>query len=613
MCAILLKSTFLAASVAIFLPLFPLLGNDINTGGQKGIVRTLSTETYGKTGFTIGGAAKYGTELEYIAGPSGKGNVINQSTNRTVSRTNPHLISGNVFGAFGLTDFWDVAIDLPLYYDVTGWNKEKRSGIGDLELSTKMAYPFGRDSAWLTNAYALKVLLPTGSSNRGFFPRHVYYLTNSTMSDTDAVFALKTVYFNPQIIWSMDFGMLNPRLPLRLHFNLGGILATKKSNSAVVAAVGFEVTPHPVITFFTEISGESRVKWYTEIFSPRSFINDPFWVTPGVRFSLPKGLYVTLAGDIGIARDDKQYRSNFRREGYAYSTKSVPRYNAQFTFSWEGIGIPPDRDHDDIPDRKDLCIRQAEDIDGFEDADGCPDIDNDNDGIIDTRDSCPLEPAICSGCPILDADNDGINDDVDRCINDPEDLDGFSDTDGCPDPDNDNDGIVDTKDTCPDKAEDSDGFEDSDGCPDFDNDSDGIPDSSDKCPTLKGIPENDGCPKTEEIKRGKLILEGVNFESGKAVLTPGSYTTLNRVRESLAEWENVRCEIRGHTDNIGSEELNLRLSKARAEAVMEYLVRNGIEPSRLRAIGLGESAPVANNRTAEGRAMNRRVELQRID
>jgi hypothetical protein len=99
-----------------------------------------------------------------------------------------------------------------------------------------------------------------------------------------------------------------------------------------------------------------------------------------------------------------------------------------------------------------------------------------------------------------------------------EDKDGFEDDDGCPDLDNDKDGILDANDLCPDKPEDLDGFEDSDGCPELDNDGDGVVDSLDKCPGVKGLPTNDGCPKTQEIQRGKLILAGVTFMSGKAVL-----------------------------------------------------------------------------------------------
>lgn len=588
------------------------MANDINTGGQKGIVRTLSTETLGKTGFHLGGAAKYGTEREYTAGPGGSSRITRTSNGSSVDATAPHLVSGNIFAGYGITGFWDVAVDLPFYYDIAGWKDEKRTGIGDLELSTKMAYPFGRDDAWLTNAYALKVLLPTGSTNRGFFSRHVYYLTKNNVDDTDAVFSVKTVYFNPQVIWSMDFSRLNSRLPLMLHANLGGVVATKKSNSALVAAVGLELRPHKVITIFTEISGESRVKWYTDHFAITDFINDPFWSTSGVKCNFPKGFYLTLAGDIGIAKSDDDYRTSFSREGYNYSTKSVPRYNVQLTFGWQGISIKPDRDKDGVPDRDDECIALAEDIDGFQDSDGCPDPDNDQDGVLDVKDSCPLEPATCSGCPVLDADNDGINDDLDKCVNEPEDIDGFEDSDGCPDLDNDRDGINDQNDRCPQKAEDSDGFEDNDGCPDLDNDGDGIPDATDNCPGVKGLAENNGCPKTEEIK-GKLVLRGVNFESGKSVLTPSSFAVLDQVYESLSEWPDVKIEIRGHTDNLGSDALNQKLSQSRADAVRDYLMRKGIDSSRLRSVGYGESSPIANNRTAAGRAQNRRVEMKRID
>jgi outer membrane protein OmpA-like peptidoglycan-associated protein len=589
-----------------------LWANDLNTGGQKGIVRTLSTETLGKTGVNIGGAFKYATEMEYISGPNRSTSVINTRTDRAVDRSTPHLFSGNIFAAYGLTSFWDVGIDLPLYYDLPGWNNEHRSGIGDLELTTKMAYPYGRDDAWLTNAYSLKVLLPTGSTDRGFFARHVYYLTSDNMNDTNAVFSVKTVYFNPQMIWSFDFSRLNGGPPLLLHANFGGVIATQKSNSAVVAAIGLEFRPHEAVTFFTEMSGESRVKWYTNAFKITDFINDPFRVTPGMKINWKNGLYLTLAGDIGVSKKSTRFNTTFLRRGYAYSTKALPRYGAQLTLGWEVKSDKPDRDRDGIPDSNDECKSNAEDIDGFQDNDGCPDLDNDNDGVIDMSDSCPLEPAVCSGCPVIDKDNDKIYDDVDKCINEPEDFDGFKDVDGCPDLDNDNDGIYDANDKCPNNTEDMDGFEDSDGCPDLDNDGDGIPDVDDKCPGVKGVPENNGCPKTEEIK-GKLILEGVNFESGKAILTATSYNVLDRVYESLREWENVMVEIRGHTDNQGNDEYNKQLSQTRAETVMQYFINKGIKSDRLRAIGFGESSPIADNRTAAGRAQNRRVELQRVD
>ncbi|MFO7653443.1 MAG: OmpA family protein [Candidatus Krumholzibacteriia bacterium] len=259
-----------------------------------------------------------------------------------------------------------------------------------------------------------------------------------------------------------------------------------------------------------------------------------------------------------------------------------------------------DRDGDGIPDRYDGCPDEPEDFDGFEDSDGCPDPDNDGDGIPDVDDECPDQP---------------------------EDFDGFEDEDGCPDFDNDGDGILDVNDACPDEPEDFDGFEDEDGCPDLDNDGDGVPDTEDLCPdTRPGVTVGpDGCPETEVTAPaaprpplvpdvgGGLVLEGVQFVSGSAQLTPESISVLTRVADSLHERPELRIEVRGHTDSTGGAEINRDLSHKRASAVRDVLVQLGIAPRRLVAVGYGEDYPIASNETREGRAQNRRVELHRID
>jgi outer membrane protein OmpA-like peptidoglycan-associated protein len=146
-----------------------------------------------------------------------------------------------------------------------------------------------------------------------------------------------------------------------------------------------------------------------------------------------------------------------------------------------------------------------------------------------------------------------------------------------------------------------------------------VPDSLDKCPDVPGDKDNEGCPKPEEkpkakeIKRGRVVLRGVNFETGKAVLTEESFQILDRVYESLVEWPEVKVEIRGHTDSVGSRLYNKRLSRKRAESVRNYLISRGISSDRLEAEGMGEDDPIADNATAAGRALNRRVELHRID
>jgi outer membrane protein OmpA-like peptidoglycan-associated protein len=230
-----------------------------------------------------------------------------------------------------------------------------------------------------------------------------------------------------------------------------------------------------------------------------------------------------------------------------------------------------------------------------------------------------------------DRDGDGIPDDIDQCPDVPEDKDGFEDEDGCPDYDNDKDGIYDAQDECPNDPEDRDGFQDADGCPDPDNDKDGICDpwvaeqgkqaqyakickGSDQCPnqpeTFNGFKDDDGCPdeKPQEIKQ-KLTLRGVNFKTASAELLEESYYVLEQVYNSLEAYQNVKIEISGHTDDQGGAQYNLVLSYQRAKAVMDYLIMRGISPDRMVAKGYGKDRPVTSNSTAEGRAINRRVEI----
>ena len=253
---------------------------------------------------------------------------------------------------------------------------------------------------------------------------------------------------------------------------------------------------------------------------------------------------------------------------------------------------PGDRDHDGIPDNVDKCPDQPEDRDGFEDTDGCPDPDNDKDGILDTDDKCP---------------------------NEPEDKDGFQDADGCPDPDNDTDGIPDATDKCPNEPEDKDNFEDADGCPDPDNDKDGVADLDDQCPNEPGPPDGDrpGCPRKpalvvvtdKEIK----ITQQIHFEFDKDIIRPESFPILDAVAEVLQKNPDMRIEIQGHTDNKGSAKYNAKLSDRRAASVRKYLVSHGVAADRLVSHGYGLSRPLVPNDTEQNRALNRRVQFMRTE
>jgi OOP family OmpA-OmpF porin len=248
---------------------------------------------------------------------------------------------------------------------------------------------------------------------------------------------------------------------------------------------------------------------------------------------------------------------------------------------------PGDRDGDGVPDDRDECADRPEDKDGFEDGDGCPEKDNDGDGLVDAVDECPDKP---------------------------EDKDDFEDQDGCPDDDNDKDKLADKVDQCPDKPEDADGNADDDGCPDCDDDGDGVlecPDALDKCPGEKGQAP-DGCSKYKNVvvTDSKIeIKETIFFETGRATIKAVSFPLLDEVARALADNPTIAVRIEGHTDSQGKDRYNLVLSRARAAAVRRYLMGRGIPGRRMVSKGYGETRPIADNRTAEGRAENRRVEF----
>ncbi len=217
-----------------------------------------------------------------------------------------------------------------------------------------------------------------------------------------------------------------------------------------------------------------------------------------------------------------------------------------------------------------------------------------------------------------DPDLDGVRGALDRCPDEPEDRDGFGDADGCPDPDNDLDGRLDAHDQCPLEAEDVDGQMDQDGCPDLDADGDGVQDNLDKCPNEPGTSVNQGCARLryrglELTASAVRLLEPVLFDDGAAIIRSVSYAVLDAVVELLREHASIALEVQGHTDSQGEDAVNMKLSQARAEAVVRYLADHGIQASRLTAKGYGETRPMESNRTSQGRAINRRIELVRKD
>lgn len=174
--------------------------------------------------------------------------------------------------------------------------------------------------------------------------------------------------------------------------------------------------------------------------------------------------------------------------------------------------------------------------------------------------------------------------------------------------DRDNDGIDDENDACPDQS----GPYSLQGCPDSDGDT--VPDHKDNCPSTTGSPKNNGCPIISKnvLKVFDEALEGIVFESSKDVIKPSSYEVLDKIVGIMSQNKDFQLKISGHTDSQGNDRQNLTLSDKRAQATKQYLIDNGISVDRLESIGYGETKPMADNTTAEGRATNRRVEFEVI-
>lgn len=172
----------------------------------------------------------------------------------------------------------------------------------------------------------------------------------------------------------------------------------------------------------------------------------------------------------------------------------------------------------------------------------------------------------------------------------------------------DSDGVLDRDDDCIDQAGDA----KNKGCPWPDKDNDGVPDDKDNCPEEVGTQENNGCPIvpskfTEFIESDK---NNILFTVSSSQLDSDAKFTLNSVKTLLDFYTKTSITIEGYASTDGSIDYNQKLSEERAMEIKNYLVSNNIAPERLSIIGYGESRPIANNSTPDGRAKNRRAQIK---
>ncbi len=486
--------------------------------------------------------------------------------------------------ALGLFGFLQLGVDIPFYFITEGDlpTAFNESALGDVRFRAQASlFHTGDDDGGFGAGLLLDFTVPTGAEE---------YFVGSP-----------GVTFGPRLALDGHFG------PLWIGGNFGALFREEARfgadgviGNALVFGLAAEVE---ILRGMLLATGDIFGRTPAQDFG--STPNTPVEGLLGGKLITTSGVQVTMAAGSGML-----------------AGLGAPEFRMLF-----GVGYAErddDFDDDGVDNSADACPEEAEDADGYEDGDGCPELDNDGDAIADGDDECPLSPEDMDGfededgCPDPDNDGDGVYDEDDQCREEAEDADGFEDDDGCPDPDNDGDEVLDATDQCPAEPEDMDGFEDDDGCPEPDNDADEIPDAEDACPNEPGMLEDRGCPPAE-VKATRTdsqieITSKVSFENKSDVLLEESFDVLNQVAFILKRAPEVtKVEVAGHTDTKGSTRSNQELSERRANAVRDYLVGRGIAAERLTAVGYGESQPLEKGSSAEANAKNRRVEFKIVE
>jgi outer membrane protein OmpA-like peptidoglycan-associated protein len=607
------KFVILQAVLSMFLIAFSSDNPSINKDGHVGLISVYSAKSLGKTRLVVTTFADFANDNSYvrriILKDTGAAKYDTLHPISTIFRIQPNL-------AFGITNFFDISLALPLYFDLVE-SISPQGGIGDLKLSTKLRIP-GNNHRVLDAAMLTALTFPTGNKSDGYFPEHTYYY--ETKSNSDSLTSVPSFYSSKNVDIDIEAIVTLNASWLHLYLNSGCVFTVNPYIDNVLIIKGaLEIRPSSNFALFTEITSESR---FYNVAHGFNIGNDPFWIIPGISINTNGGGVLTLSGGVNLS-SNKEINYYDHSGNRRFTTKIQPTWQIALQIGWSGVLHIQDSDDDLISDRDDKCPSAPEDLDGFEDQDGCPDFDNDKDNVSDSLDKCPNVPEDLDGindddgCPDIDNDQDGIQDTLDKCPKVAEDIDGFEDNDGCPDNDNDQDGVPDSVDKCISVPEDLDGFQDNDGCPDLDNDLDDVPDSLDKCPDLQGVKEEMGCPalknKPKEIKMGRVILPGVAFEPKTAFLVQSAYRILDQLYESLAGYPSILLEIRAHTDATVGLGNTTVLTTKRANVIRDYLVGRGISGDRLISVGKGDSEPIADNSSIPGRQLNNRIEIFRVN
>jgi outer membrane protein OmpA-like peptidoglycan-associated protein len=514
------------------------LANNLNTGGQSGIDNTYSAYSIGQGSFQMGLSIKgeYGNEALHENLSNG-GRILHDVL----------LYSQDLNLALGVTNWMDVAVDLPFYQDQLNGFDNGTVGLGDLSASLKIMHPGMKSDALIRLAYIMRVSLPTGDFEKGYYPRDPQYSHVSSINSGGA-FTSNGYNLNPMLAWTFDLTRIKAPKPYLVHVNFGmdALFYTDdktnipQENTAMVGALAVEWMAKPDWSLFMELYGKSRI--YNIISGPflDVFARDRIDLAVGTKNTFQSGWSAAFAveGSLSTQENFTHWTTNHSGDGVKnYGTQPTPVIGATLTIGFGQTGKNADSDFDSNPNSTDKCPNDAEDYDGYEDVDGCPD---------------PVHVAVA---PMM------ITDTV----------------------------VVTKRDTIT-----------------------IVKNDTIRVAVIDSLKYQAQQDPNAIFGFGKTTFPAINFKTGSDSLNRSSFKTLNDIALSMKNFPAVSLQVLGFTDNTGSEAINKTLSTRRAEAVVTYLISQGVPSSRLLALGMGTENPVGNNTTAQGRLLNRRVEFKRI-
>ncbi len=545
-----------------------------------------------------------GVTLNYAHNPLVFGTINTDGSFSQLNAVIAHQLIGHVDLAGSFLDRVMLTASLPVVLvdkggvSAAGAVASDRVSVGDLRFGL-MVRLYGQP---YRSAFSISIGGEIWVPWRQFFPDDI----PSTSSDTFVRGIPKIVLggLSNKVLWSLTGGVL-----LRSHSTIGDPALGAESNSELQlgAAIAYANTNirfaiGPEVVASTAILGDNAFKVSTT--NVEALL--------GIHYNVAHVLQLGLGGGVGILRQAGTPDGRvLLRIAYAPWPKDKQ--------------APKDRDHDGILDDDDICPDVHKGPHPDPQRLGCPIGDRDGDGVLDNEDLCPdvhkgphPDPNRL-GCPIGDRDGDGILDNEDLCPDEPKGDHPDPQRLGCPAGDRDKDGVYDYEDLCPDVHQGPIPDPNKKGCPAGDRDKDTVLDPVDACPDTPGAPSTDpkknGCPGLVSMTSGQIVIvKPVFFATNKDVILQQSFEVLESVAEALRAAKNIKkVRVEGHTDNRGKPAHNRDLSARRARSVMKWLVEHGIDQGRLEAEGFGPDHPIADNKTADGRAKNRRVDFIIID